>query len=147
MISARCRTRTSTRCSRMRSRGCRRRQTRRRDHSAEGVSPAQACLRLHERASIGAVNRLRLAVSLALGSALLACAPAKPIPQRGTVAERPDTFVSLSDVDATILLEMRYFGTHNFMGKRVLGYKPQKRTLTRQPPLPLKPVQTHLPPF
>jgi D-alanyl-D-alanine dipeptidase len=93
------------------------------------------------------VNRLRLAVSLALGSALLACAPAKPIPQRGTVAERPDTFVSLSDVDATILLEMRYFGTHNFMGKRVLGYKAEKCILSRQAALALKGVQDDLRPF
>jgi D-alanyl-D-alanine dipeptidase len=65
------------------------------------------------------MNRLRLGLSLALGSALFACASAKPA--RGTVPERPGTFVSLSELDPTILIELRYFGTHNFMGKRVLG--------------------------
>ena len=93
------------------------------------------------------VNRLRPVVSLAVGAALVACAPAKPVPARGTVAERPDTFVSLSDVDSSILLEMRYFGTHNFMGKRVLGYKAEKCILTRQTAQALKGVQDDLRPF
>jgi D-alanyl-D-alanine dipeptidase len=93
------------------------------------------------------MNCLRLGVSLALGLALAACAPAKPVPPRGTVAERPDTFVSLSDLDPTILLELRYFGTHNFMGRRVLGYKAEKCILTRQTALALKGVQDDLRPF
>jgi len=93
------------------------------------------------------MDRLGFAVWMTLGSAFVACAPAKPVPASGTVADRPEIFVSLSDVDPTILLEMRYFGTHNFMGKRVLGYKAEKCILTRPAALALKGVQDDLRPF
>jgi len=93
------------------------------------------------------MKRIRFAVSLALGSVFVACASAKPVPPRGTVAERPDAFVSLSELDATILLDMRYFGAHNFMGTRVLGYNAEKCLLTRPAALALKGVQDDLRPF
>jgi len=79
--------------------------------------------------------------------AIAACAAGKPPPPKGTVAERPDNFVSLTDVEPTILVELRYFGTHNFMGRRVLGYKAEKCLLTKPAALALKGVQEDLRPF
>jgi D-alanyl-D-alanine dipeptidase len=77
----------------------------------------------------------------------IACASGKAAVPRGTVAERPADFVSLSEVDPTIAIELRYFGSHNFMGRPVLGYKAQKCILTRPAALALKGVQDDLRPF
>ena len=40
-------------------------------------------------------------------------------------------FVSLHDVDPSILIEMRYFTAHDFMGRRVPGYREPVCLLTR----------------
>src|SRR5437879_9937192 len=93
-----------------------------------------------ERASMIGMRRLLLL-------ALVACSSAKPVPPRGTAAERPDAFVSLTEVEPTILVELRYLGTHNFMGRPVLGYKAEKCLLTRPAALALKSVQEDLRPF
>jgi len=67
-------------------------------------------------------------VLLALGLLLLIAAPAG-------AAEREaprGAFVSLQDVDPTIVVEMRYLTAHNFMGRRVPGYRENVCLLTRQ---------------
>src|SRR3982751_1764755 len=78
---------------------------------------------------------------------LSACAAGSGAVQRGTVAQRPDTFVSLADVEPSIVVELRYFGSHNFMGRPVRGYKAEKCLLTRPAALALKNVQADLRPF
>jgi len=50
-------------------------------------------------------------------------------------------------VDPSILIELRYFGSHNFMGRPVRGYKAEKCLLTRPAALALKNVQEDLRPF
>ena len=35
----------------------------------------------------------------------------------------PGAFVSLHDVDPSIIVEMRYLTNHNFMGRRIPGYR------------------------
>ena len=43
----------------------------------------------------------------------------------------PGAFVSLADVDPSIVVEMRYLTNHNFMGRRVPGYRENVCLLTR----------------
>ncbi len=45
---------------------------------------------------------------------------------------RPKTFVSLHDVDPTILLDIRYYSLHNFVGSPVMGYDAPLCLLTKQ---------------
>ena len=44
----------------------------------------------------------------------------------------PGAFVSLHDVDPSIVVEMRYLTNHNFMGRRVPGYRENVCLLTKQ---------------
>jgi D-alanyl-D-alanine dipeptidase len=54
-------------------------------------------------------------------------------PARADVQKQapPGAFVSLHDVDPSILIEMRYFTAHDFMGRRVPGYREPVCLLTR----------------
>jgi D-alanyl-D-alanine dipeptidase len=69
----------------------------------------------------------RLLVSAALVGAVFAAptAAAEPEPQA------PADFVSLDQVDATILHDIRYFTPHNFIGEPVDGYAAPMCLLTR----------------
>lgn len=89
---------------------------------------------------------VRHAFVLALTATAGACAHSSPV-ARGTVAQRPPDFVSLTDIEPTIVLELRYYGSHNFTGRPVLGYKEPKCLLTRRAALALKGVQEDLRPF
>src|SRR3954451_2943443 len=66
---------------------------------------------------------------LALLLFLLLAAPASADVQRQAP---PGEFVSLHDVDPSIIIEMRYFTAHDFMGRRVPGYREPLCLLTRQ---------------
>jgi zinc D-Ala-D-Ala dipeptidase len=44
----------------------------------------------------------------------------------------PGAFVSLHDVDPSVVIEMRYLTNHDFMGRRVPGYRENVCLLTRQ---------------
>jgi D-alanyl-D-alanine dipeptidase len=66
---------------------------------------------------------------LALLLFLLLAAPASADVQRQAP---PGAFVSLHDVDPSIVIEMRYFTAHDFMGRRVPGYREPVCILTRQ---------------
>ena len=80
---------------------------------------------------------------------LLAAATARAQAPRGRApdARRPPTFVSIADVDPTILVELRYAGTHNFVGRPVVGYRAARCLLTRPAALALKAVQGDLRPY
>lgn len=56
----------------------------------------------------------------------------------------PPFFTYLRAVDATILQEMRYYGPHNFVGRRVKGYQAAECILTRRAALALSKVQARL---
>jgi hypothetical protein len=71
------------------------------------------------------VPLVTLVTLLALTSAAPARAAAVPEPKA------PAEFVALSDVDPTILQEMRYFTPHNFVGVRIDGYRQPLCILTR----------------
>src|SRR5271166_2546225 len=59
-------------------------------------------------------------------------------------AELPPGFVYLSDIDASIIQDIRYFGSHNFVGRRIDGYNAPECILTREAALALSKVQAAL---
>jgi zinc D-Ala-D-Ala dipeptidase len=64
----------------------------------------------------------------------------------GTAApprQTPD-FVSIADVDPTIVVEARYHGSHNFIGRPIDGYEAPKCLLTREASRALADVQAEL---
>jgi D-alanyl-D-alanine dipeptidase len=72
---------------------------------------------------------------LALALALAAPAPA---------AQAPSEFVALDRVDPTILHDIRYRTRHNFVGRRIRGYREPLCILTRPSARALKRVQARL---
>jgi len=83
----------------------------------------------------------RTAAALLAAAAALTAAPAAsaaPVPAKGGAAGRsaqeptaPRQFVALSDVDPTIIQEMRYPTPHNFTGAPVKGYRQPMCIVTR----------------
>lgn len=49
-------------------------------------------------------------------------------------------FVTLTDVVPDAILEIRYYGTYNFVGQRIDGYEEPTALLTKQAALALKAV-------
>ena len=49
-------------------------------------------------------------------------------------------FVTITDVVPDVILEIRYFGTYNFVGTRIDGYEEPKALLTKQAADSLKAV-------
>ena len=56
----------------------------------------------------------------------------------------PDGFVDIKEVNPTVLLDMRYYGAHNFVGERIDGYNAYKCILTKQAATALSKVQKEL---
>ncbi|MDQ2994030.1 MAG: M15 family metallopeptidase [Pseudomonadota bacterium] len=56
----------------------------------------------------------------------------------------PKDFVYLSDIDPTVVQEMRYFGSHNFIGRPIDGYEAGECILTREAAAQLAKVQVAL---
>lgn len=102
-------------------------------------------------------SRLIMAVLLLLGLTAPALATAPPAPQaapattadQATVdpAQRPADIVDLTQAVPGVLLDMRYFGGHNFLGRPVAGYEAPKCLLTRPAALALARVQAQLSPL
>jgi len=67
--------------------------------------------------------------------------------QGATGDVRPDTFVDIQTVIPDVLLDIRYYGDHNFLGERVDGYLAPKCWLTREAARALAGVQNDLRPF
>lgn len=87
----------------------------------------------------------RLAVAVALVATIAACdhATAGSLPRPSPTptpsptpapskSPPPQGFVDLSDVDRTILLDIRYHTDHNFVGRRIEGYDAPRCLLTAQ---------------
>jgi zinc D-Ala-D-Ala dipeptidase len=83
----------------------------------------------------------RLTVALA---ALLAVTAASPAAHARTEPKAPKEFVALSDVDPTIIQEMRYPTKHNFVGRPIDGYRQSICILTRPAAQALHKVQRKL---
>ncbi|WP_394829871.1 M15 family metallopeptidase [Pendulispora albinea] len=64
------------------------------------------------------------------------------------LTHRPNwAFVSLGDLDPSIIIEMRYFTDHNFVGKPIRGYNAPKCYLTWPAAIALTRVQAELKPM
>ncbi len=57
------------------------------------------------------------------------------------------TFISIADLDRTILLDIRYAGNHNFVGRPIPGYLAPKCLLSEPAALALVAVQKDLRPY
>lgn len=68
---------------------------------------------------------------LLAAAALLAAITTVATPRADAQPTAPPDFVSLADVDPTILLDIRYFTQHNFTGDPVDGYLADKSGHTR----------------
>jgi D-alanyl-D-alanine dipeptidase len=86
--------------------------------------------------------RLILLLALALGWGLPALAAAPPDP-----AQRPADIIDVSQAVPGVLLDIRYFGSHNFLGRPVTGYEAPKCLLTRKAAAGLARVQEQLLPL
>lgn len=76
--------------------------------------------------------------ALLLLCAVAACAPAS------TASDRADPLVSIADVDPSIIVEARYFGSHNFLGRPVTGYEAPRCLLTHEAARALAAVQSEV---
>ncbi len=70
------------------------------------------------------------------------CAGVKPT--KTDVQKRPADFVDVKEVIPSIVLDIRYYTPHNFVGERIDGYDAPKCLLTRQAGETLKNVQEEL---
>ena len=59
-------------------------------------------------------------------------------------ASLPRGFVYLRDIAPTIVQDIRYYGRHNFVGRKVDGYRAPECVLTRRAAIALKRVQDRL---
>lgn len=72
---------------------------------------------------------------------LAACAPPQPGPTPA------GDLVSIADLDPTIVVEARYYGSHNFIGRPITGYEAPKCILSRPAAEALVRVQAELRPM
>lgn len=86
-------------------------------------------------------KRFWLGTFLLVGAYAFAQKGPSPVPSdRGA-------FVSIEDLDPSIVIEARYSGDHNFVGRPISGYRAPKCLLTRPAAEALVRVQTDLKPF
>jgi len=76
------------------------------------------------------------------------CTAAQPAPNatqfRSAAPDDPSGFVNLTDVVPDAILEIRYYGTYNFVGARVDGYLQPTALITREAAARLKEVSDEL---
>ncbi len=59
-------------------------------------------------------------------------------------AQLPKGFVYLKEIDSTIKTDIKYYTTHNFVGKRINGYNSNKVIVSKQTADALKKIQSSL---
>ncbi len=88
--------------------------------------------------------KFKLSLAALLAAVLLATA----LPSSSFSADAmPDTFVHIEKVVPDALLDIRYFGDHNFLGTKVDGYLAPTCILTKPAAMALARVQKDLSPF
>jgi D-alanyl-D-alanine dipeptidase len=85
-----------------------------------------------------------IAATLVCGMTMTSCDSLAK--KRAPVSTTDDTsqFVNITDVVPDVILEIRYFGTYNFVGTRIDGYEEPTALLTRQAADSLKAVSDDL---
>ena len=89
------------------------------------------------------MNIQKMVFPMLIGAMLCACGKCKDTTVK-PAEEQTDAFVTLTDVVPDAILEIRYFSTYNFVGKRIDGYKEPTALLTRQAADSLKAVSDEL---
>jgi D-alanyl-D-alanine dipeptidase len=87
--------------------------------------------------------RIKLA---GLAVAALLVLSGSPVDAQNPAATRPVAFVDTATLVPGLVVDMRYFGTHNFVGAKVDGYEAPVCILTRQAATALAAVQRDLAP-
>ena len=59
-------------------------------------------------------------------------------------AQRPEEFVDIRSIDSSIVVELKYYSTNNFIGKKINGYNANKCFITNDAAVALKAVQADL---
>jgi zinc D-Ala-D-Ala dipeptidase len=77
-------------------------------------------------------------------SALVACALATSCATKPTATPLPAGFVRLSEIAPTIVQDMRYAGSTNFIGRKIAGYEAPVCIVTRETATALKRAQDAL---
>ena len=73
-----------------------------------------------------------LTAALLCGAMLAACTPDNKEQKTVSPEEDNSAFVTLTDVVPDVIMEIRYFGSYNFVGTRIDGYLEPTALLTRQ---------------
>jgi len=99
----------------------------------------------------GAPRAIRMALCFALLTGIFWGTPvtaqiSSPASTVSTSPARPPAFVDAATVIPGLVVDMRYFGTHNFVGARVDGYEAPVCVLSRQAATALAAVQRDLSP-
>lgn len=92
---------------------------------------------LDARASRAEADRMGIRPTLFACVLALACAG----PRVDAPRPQAEPLVSIADVDSTIIVEARYHGAHNFIGRPIAGYEAPKCLLTRPAAQALAAVQ------
>jgi D-alanyl-D-alanine dipeptidase len=80
-------------------------------------------------------------------SLILICVSFAQIAYSGDADKMPGNFVDIQKVIPDVLLDVRYYGPHNFVGERVEGYLAPKCYLTKEAVQALAEVQKELKPY
>lgn len=91
-------------------------------------------------------TRFNLLVLFLLFLLVTSCVP-KPSVNFLELDKIPDTFVNIEQVIPGVVLDIRYYGEHNFLGERVDGYLAPKCILTQEAAYALAEVQKELVPY
>jgi zinc D-Ala-D-Ala dipeptidase len=67
-------------------------------------------------------------------------------PTAAAPADLPAGFVYLADIDATIIQDLRYAGSHNFIGRPIAGYEANECIMTQKAARAVAKVQAQLAP-
>ena len=83
-----------------------------------------------------------LAAILTCGIGMTSCKNNREVNSQETLSATDDAsaFVNITDIVPDVILEIRYFGTYNFVGDRIDGYEEPTALLTRQASDSLKAV-------
>ncbi|QWG25622.1 M15 family metallopeptidase [Bradyrhizobium sediminis] len=91
------------------------------------------------------MQKLKLIAAIALSGFALAGSLAGSLAAGPVAAQAlPGGFVFLRDIDPSILQDIRYAGSNNFVGRRLAGYEAGECVVKRQVGLALKSVQQEL---
>ena len=80
------------------------------------------------------------AILIICGMTMISCSSESKKSMEMRATDDTSQFVAITDVVPDVILEIRYFGTYNFVGTRIDGYEEPTALLTRQAADSLKAV-------